>query len=80
MKNSTIKTDVYVTSLDNMKYFQGKLPTARNGFCFINRVVTLCADPHEVYADDKYGTIVVYGRKVIVTGDINRMKIFSWAE
>lgn len=61
-----MKAKIYVTQRDNDRYFKQKLPTFRNGFCYIERSVTLTNDPDEVYTEGEYGYITVGTSKVIV--------------
>ena len=68
-------TTIHVTQRDNDRYFAQKLPTFRNGFCKINRIVTFVADPHEVYGEGEYGYITVAGKKVFVCGSDNSFEI-----
>ena len=62
-----MKAKVFIVQRDNDKYFKQKLPTWRNGFCEIERNVTLEKDPHDIYQDGEWGYITVYGRKIYVT-------------
>jgi hypothetical protein len=68
-RTPTIKAKIHVTQAENDEYFGQKLPTWRNGFCFIERTVTVSDDPIDMYAQGEYGTIRVGGRLVIVAGD-----------
>lgn len=63
MKKS--KEKIYVSQRDNDKYFNQKLSTWRNGFCYIDRVVTRCTDPLDIY--DFYGEIKTPQGLVFVT-------------
>ena len=64
-----MKSRIYVTQEDNDKYFKQKLPTFRNGFCYITRVVTLEPDPSGAFAEGEWGYITVGKQKVYVYGD-----------
>jgi len=67
-----MKTEIYITQIDNDKYFKQKLPTWRNGFCKILRNVTLEKDPYSVYGEGEFGTITVHGQKIVVVrSDLN---------
>lgn len=59
---------IYITQKDNDKYFDQKLGTYRNGFCYISRKVVLVDDPAEIYTNSDYGYIVVKGKQVTVIG------------
>ena len=61
-----MKAKILVTSLENMRLFQGKLPTARWQFCEIVRDVTIEPCPHGIYLDGNNGYIMVRGKKVPV--------------
>ena len=65
-KAPTMKAKILITSIDNMKLFQGKLPTRRWGFCEIVREVTIEPCPHGVYEDGNYGYVKIDGKKVRV--------------
>ena len=63
-----MKSKIVITQRENDKYFKQKLPTWRNGFCEIVRIVTIEKDPHNIYQDSEWGYITtVYGRKIYVT-------------
>lgn len=66
---------IYVTQRCNDKHFAQKLPTFRHGFCYIERKVTLTADPYGVYDEGEYGYITVKGQKVFVTASGNDFEI-----
>ncbi len=34
-----MKAKIYITALDNLKYFMGDMPTQRNGYCEIVRTL-----------------------------------------
>lgn len=61
-----VKAKIYITQRDNDKYFGQKLPTFRNGFCWIERMLTLEDDPSAVYFKGEWGYITVAGQKVYV--------------
>ena len=61
-----MKAKILVTSLENRRLFQGKLPTARWQFCEIVRDVTIEPCPHGIYLDGNNGYIMVRGKKVPV--------------
>jgi hypothetical protein len=65
-KAHTMKAKILITSMDNMKLFQGRLPTRRWGFCEIVRDVTIEPCPHGVYEDGNYGYVKIDGKKVRV--------------
>jgi hypothetical protein len=64
-----MKAKILITSLENMRLFQGKLPTKRWGFCEIVRNVTIESDPYQVYSDGCYGYIVADSKKVYVVNN-----------
>lgn len=66
MRVTEMKARIYITQRDNDKHFAQKLPTFRNGFCYIERNVTFEADPAGVYDADEHGYIKVGGKKVSV--------------
>lgn len=66
---------IYVTQRNNDEYFAQKLPTFRNGFCWIERKVTFTQDPSGVYFDGEYGYITVKGEKVFVNASGNGFEI-----
>jgi len=66
---------IYITQRDNDKYFAQKLPTFRNGFCWINRKVTFVVDPSGVYFEGEYGYITVKGQKVFVNASGDEFEI-----
>ena len=70
-----MKARIYITQRDNNRYFKQKLPTFRNGFCYIERKVTLGADPDEVYAAGEFGYITVNGIKIEVIGNKKSFEI-----
>jgi hypothetical protein len=61
-----MKAKILITSIDNMKLFQGKLPTRRSGFCEIVRNVTIEPCPFGIYGDGNYGYVKIDGKKVRV--------------
>ena len=61
-----MKAKILVTGIENMRLFQGKLPTKRWGFCEIVREVTIEPDPYQVYSDGNNGYIMINGKKVPV--------------
>jgi hypothetical protein len=61
-----VKAKILITSIDNMKLFQGRLPTRRWGFCEIVRKVTIEPCPHGIYEDGNYGYVKIDGKKVRV--------------
>jgi hypothetical protein len=66
--NTFMKSKIYITQRDNDRFFKQKLPTWRNGFCYIQRKVTLESDPHDVYPEGEYGYITIGKVKVTVIG------------
>jgi hypothetical protein len=64
-----MKSQIYITQRDNDRYFKQKLPTWRNGFCYIERKVTITPDPSDVYSEGEYGYITINKAKVIVVGN-----------
>jgi hypothetical protein len=67
-----MKAKILITSLQNMRLFQGKLPTKRWGFCEIIRKVTIESCPHGLY--EHYGYIMVNDKKVrVATGSGNEI-------
>lgn len=70
-----MKAKIYCTQRDNDRYFNQKLPTFRNGFCYIERKVTFTPDPSGVYFEGEYGYITVGGEKVFVVGDGEKFEI-----
>ena len=62
-----MKAKILITSLENMRLFQGKLPTKRWGFCEIIRKVTVEPCPHGLY--EHYGYIMVDGKKIRVANN-----------
>ena len=70
-----MKAKIYITQRSNDKYFAQKLPTFRNGFCYIDRKVTFVADPDAVYDEGEYGYIKVQGQKVIVVASYDSFEI-----
>lgn len=61
-----VKARIYITQRDNDKYFGQKLSTFRNGFCWIERMVTFEQDPSGVYPEGEWGYITVAGKRVYV--------------
>jgi hypothetical protein len=61
-----MKAKILITGIENMRLFQGKLPTKRWGFCEIVREVTIEPCPHGMYLDGNNGYIMVNGKKVHV--------------
>jgi hypothetical protein len=70
-----MKAKIYITQRSNDKYFAQKLPTFRNGFCYIERKVTFISDPDGVYDEGEYGYINVQGQKVIVIASCDSFEI-----
>ncbi len=71
-----VKAKIYITQRDNDEYFKQKLSTYRNGYCWIERTVTLEQDPSGVYFDGEWGYITVGDEKVYVcSGDGNKFEI-----
>jgi hypothetical protein len=62
-----MKVKVLITSIENMRYFGGTLPTKRWGFCEIVRSVTIEPCPFGIYDDGCYGHITIGGKKFTVT-------------
>lgn len=59
---------IFVTQVQNDKYFGQKLPTWRNGYCYIEREITRSKDPSNVW--EWYGTIrSSVGRLTVHSGD-----------
>ena len=71
-----MKAKIFIRQKDNDKYFKQKLPTWRNGFCEIERNVTLEADPSNVYEEGEWGYITVNKQKVYVFGEGNSFEIW----
>lgn len=65
---NTIKRRIYVSHEENMRYWGGKLPTWRNGFCHIERAVTPVKDADGIW-DDCAQLKTPSGVVVIVDGD-----------
>ena len=61
-----MKVRVYITQASNDRYFDQKLPTWRNNFCFIERKLYEFPDPDDTYP--VYGYIKVGDRKLVVAG------------
>ncbi len=59
---------IYITQADNDQHFSQRLPTWRNGFCYITRKVTFIEDPDGAYDFGEYGQIKVNGQLVTVVG------------
>jgi hypothetical protein len=72
-----MKSRIYITQKDNDKYFKQKLPTFRNGFCYIERVVTFEQDPTNSFDEGEWGYITVSKQKVFVFGDKNSFEIWK---
>lgn len=70
-----MKAKIYITQRDNDRYFKQKLPTFRNGFCYIERNVTLEQDPNNCF--DQWGYITVNNTKVFVHGDETGFEIWK---
>lgn len=70
-----MRSKIYITQRDNDRFFNQKLPTYRNGFCYIERNVTLTDDPGEVYPAGEYGFIAVKNAKVFVIKTGNSFEI-----
>jgi hypothetical protein len=69
-----MKAKILITSIENMRLFQGKLPTKRWGFCEIIRKVTIEPCPHGIYDNGNYGYIMVNDKKVrVVNGSSSEM-------
>ena len=67
-----MKTKIYITHEDNIKYFRGTLPTWRHNFCYISRVVKLGEDPQGIYDGyGEYGTIRHKWKRITVVGNVN---------
>ena len=63
-----MKAKILITSIENMRLFQGKFPTKRWGFCEIVRTVTIEPCPYGLY--EHYGCIMVDGKKIrVATSD-----------
>jgi hypothetical protein len=73
----SVKAKIHVTWRDNHKYFNGKLPTRRWGFCEIARTVIIEPDPHDVYDSGNYGYILVGGKKVCVVNGCGSEILFE---
>jgi hypothetical protein len=62
-----LKARIYVTQRENDKFFKQKLPTYRDGFCYITRTVTVAVDPTGVYSEEgEYGHIVAGNKNIPV--------------
>ena len=64
-----VRGRVYVGWLDNTRHFDRKLPTSRDGFCHIERSVTIEKAPHgtdSFWSEGLYGFIKANGKKVRV--------------
>jgi len=59
-----MRAKIIVTWLENSKHFDGKLATARHGFCEITRTVTLC--PSTFFEDGQWGFVTANGKKLWV--------------
>ena len=64
-----MKAKIHITFQDNHKYFWGKLPTRRWGFCEIARTVVIEPDPHGIYESGNCGHIMIGGKKVRVVNN-----------
>jgi len=64
-----MRAKIYITQVDNDNFFNQKLPTWRNGFCYIERNLTVIDDPHGYMKYGEYGTIKANGKLLIVSGD-----------
>lgn len=64
-----VKRKFYVTHQENQKYWNGKLSTWRNGFCWITRSGKPYADPDEIH-DDLVEISTPSGHKIAVSEDI----------
>lgn len=62
-----MKKKIYITSKDNDQFGQ-KLPTFRDGFCYIERNVKIIDDPDGIYDKGEYGTVKICGKTAIVVG------------
>ena len=60
-----MKAKILITSIENMRLFQGKFPTKRWGFCEIVRKITIEPCPHGLYKH--YGYTMIDGKKIRVT-------------
>jgi len=72
-----MKAKILITSLENMRLFQGKLPTRRWGFCEIIRNVTIETCPHGIYQDGNYGYIMVGDKKIRVINGSTDSELFE---
>ena len=72
-----MKAKIHVTFQDNHKYFRGKLPTKRWGFCEIARTVVIEADPYGIYEFGNYGHIMIDGQKVRVVNGCGSEILFE---
>jgi len=59
-----MRAKILVTWLENRKHFNGKLATARHGFCEITRTVTLSQS--NVFESGQWGFITANGSKLWV--------------
>ncbi len=70
-----MKARIYCTQRDNDRHFNQKLPTFRNGFCYIERNVTFVQDPSGVYEEGEYGFFIAGGKKIFVVGSGKEFEI-----
>ena len=69
-----IRTTIFITWRENIKYFNNKFPTATQNSCRIKRTVKIEQDPQELW--EVYGTCTIEGKKLIVVGwDNNELQI-----
>ena len=66
---------IYVTQRENDRHFAQKLPTFRNGFCWIERKITFVSDPDGIYQEGEYGYITANGSKIIVIASGNDFEV-----
>jgi len=59
-----MRAKILVTWLENRKHFDGKLATARHGFCEVTRTITLERNP--VFEYGQWGFITANGSKLWV--------------
>jgi hypothetical protein len=72
-----MKAKILITSIENMRLFQGKFPTKRWGFCEIVRNVTIESCPFGIYQDGNYGYVKIDGKKVRVINGNGGEKLFE---
>ena len=66
---------IYVSQRENDRQFAQKLPTFRNGFCWIERKITFVSDPDGIYQEGEYGYITGNGSKIIVIASANDFEV-----